>query len=368
MSKGPRTDVIALAALASAAALGIAFMILRGAGAGANPLEAVPADSFMVVTIDIAALAQSPLGEAIVGELRGDGGAQGGAMLGVDSIATTCGFDPLPHLRSIAVALPEGGERGDFGVAASGTLGKDALAECAKKVVAKRGGEPATRQAGTFTVVSDAHGAGGAEVAFRDGGPYLVGRGAWLTKMIDAAEGRAPSTLSASGDPHAGLRADLARRDTDAETIRATALLPHRLRERLQHEMAEETHAGAAENKAMEGVLGVSAVALGLHAGHAHEETRLVAEVRCDTESACDAVSTLILHTRLLWSGNLGYRLFGLGPLIDNLEVQHAGNPGTSLHIRTRAPTDDLAKMLERALRPSPPKTSPNPSLNPNAR
>ena len=101
----------------------------------------------------------------------------------------------------------------------------------------------------------------------------------------------------------------------------------------------------------MQGVLGVSAAALGLHAGRAHEDTRLVAELRCDTEEACAAVSTFILHTRLLWSGNLGYRLFGLGPLIDNLEVQPS-ETRTSLYIHTRAPVDDLSKMLDRALRP----------------
>jgi hypothetical protein len=399
MSKGPRADVIALAALASAAAAGIALLILRSGGGGrADPLAAVPADSFMVVSIDVASLAQSPLGEALVGELKGEGGERAATLLGVDSITTTCGFDPLPHLRSIAVAVPEGGERGDFGVAASGTLGKEALANCAKAVIAKRGGEATTREAGSFTVVSDARTPGGAEVAFREGGPYLVGRGAWLGRMIDAADGRVPSTLvssggslvssggspSAPGNTHAQLRADLATRDTDAEAIRATALLPRPLRERLQLEMAHETAAAAQgtsepgdganrANDAMQGVLAVSAAALGLHAGRAHEDTRLVAELRCDTESACKAVSTLILHTRLRLSGNLGYRLFGLGPLLDNPEVQQEAAPagpaapGThaSLYVRTRAPTDDLAKMLDRALHaatgaPPPKKVAPH--------
>ena len=38
---------------------------------------------------------------------------------------------------------------------------------------------------------------GGADVAFRDGGPFLVGKGAWLTRMMDAAEGRVPSMADA---------------------------------------------------------------------------------------------------------------------------------------------------------------------------
>jgi hypothetical protein len=370
MAKAPRTDVMVLAAIGLAAALGIAFLIVRTPGAGADPLAAVPADSFMVVSIDIAALAQSPLGEAIVGELRGDGGAHAEALLGVDSIATTCGFDPLPHLRAIAIAIPEGqagdAERGDFGVAASGTLTKDALASCAKAVIAKRGGQPTTRQAGSFTVVADGRsGAAGAEVAFRDGGPYLVGRGAWLARMMDAADGRVPSTLSAAGDAHAALRADLTARDMDAEAFRATALLPRGLRERLEHETALESsgdkHEGDKMNL-MEGVLGVSAAALGVHAGRPHEDTRFVAELRCDSDGACDAVSTLILHTRLRWSGNLAYRMLGLGPLIDNLEVKPgSGASPPSLIVTTRAPADDLAKLIDRLLRPSSPPSPRKP-------
>jgi hypothetical protein len=243
-------------------------------------------------------------------------------------------------------------DRGDFGIAAAGTLSKDALAGCAKAVIAKRGGEAITRQTGTFTVVSDAKTPGGAEIAYRDGGPYLVGRGVWLTRMIDAADGRIPSTLSAKGNAHEALRAELASRDTDAEAVRATALLPRALRERLGGEVALEPKG----NKAMEGVLGVSGAALGLHAGRAHEDARLVAELRCDSGAACESVSTLILHTRLLWSGNLGYRLFGLVALIDNLQVQPDA-ARTSLYIGTHAPADDLAAMLERALKAAPKKS-----------
>jgi hypothetical protein len=363
MSKGPRTDVLALAALAAAAALGIGLLILGSPGGKTDPLAAIPADAFLVASIDVVALAESPLGEALVGELRADGGgARAGTLLGVDSITETCGFDPLPHLRSIAIALPERGEgeggegeRGDFGVAAAGTMTKDALANCAKAVIAKRGGEPSSRQEGSFTVVSDARTHGGAEVAFRDGGPYLVGRGAWLTKMIDTADGRSPSTLSSSAtEGHGALRAGLRTRDADAEAVRITALLPHDVRKRLQGQMERERSdgdsKGGAVNKAMEGVLGVSAAGIGLHAGRPHEDMRLAAELRCDSESACDAVSTFILHLRLGWSGNLSYRLVGLGPLIDNLEVQRKG---TTLWVQTRGPVDDLAKVVERALRPA---------------
>ncbi|MGO8997175.1 MAG: hypothetical protein ACLQVI_27990 [Polyangiaceae bacterium] len=356
--KAPRTDVVVLSALAAAAAAGIAFMVLRSSSASANPLAAVPADSFMVVTIDVVSLAESPIGQALAGE----NGARAGSLLGVDSITATCGFDPLPHLRTVALAIPEGpmgaageAERGDFGVAASGSLAREALESCAKALIKKRGGEAMARQSGSFTVISDGRAPGGAEVAFRDGGPYLVGKGAWLTRMIDAADGRVPSTLSSSSDTHASLRADLAARDVDAEAIRATAILPQSVRARVEHEMVLEAHEGDRAVKAMEGVLGVAAAAFGVHAGRnqsGQDETRFLAELRCDTEAACDAVSTLILHTRLGWSGNLAYRLLGLGPLIDNLAVERQG---TALFVRTHAPAGDLAKVVSRAL-DAPPK------------
>ncbi len=370
-----RTDVVALVALGAAAAAAIFFLIVRSSGGSANPLEAVPADSFMVVSVDVVSLAQSPLGEAVLTQLKDQAGARAESMLGVDSVTATCGFDPLPHLRAIAVAVPEGpggasgregqtgeAERGDFGIAASGTFSKDALAGCARAILAKRGGTAATRQVGSFTVISDARTPGGAELAYRDGGPYLVGRGIWLTRMIDAADGRTASVASASGNSHAQLRAELATHDADAEAIRATALLPQALRERLQGEVAPAgvgNNGGERKgNAAMAGVLGVSAAAVGLHAGRPHEDARLVAELHCDTASACEAVSTLILHARLGWSGNLGYRLFGLGPLIDNLEV-HAEGARTSLYIGTHASADDLATMVGRALHPPAAKKSP---------
>jgi hypothetical protein len=357
--RAPRGDVIALAALGAVAALGIAFMIARGSATGGDPLEAVPADSFMVVSIDVVSLAQSPLGEALVGE----GGARAGTLLGVDSIAATCGFDPLPHLRSIALAIPEGeGDKGEFGVATSGTLARAALASCAKSLIAKRGGEATERQTGSFTVVSDARSPGGPEVASREGGPYLVGRGAWLGRMIDAADGRTRSTRSASNETHALLRADLAARDLDAVSIVATAIVPRDVRQRVEHEMALEAREGDHPNELMEGVLGVSAAALAVHAGRAQEDTRFIAELRCDSEGACDAVSTLILHTRLGWSGNLAYRLLGLGPLIDNLTVRREG---MSLFVTTHIPASDLAKVVDRALQSPAPKPPPKPSATP---
>ncbi|HEY2511721.1 MAG TPA: hypothetical protein VGI39_12725 [Polyangiaceae bacterium] len=345
-------DRITLGALGAAAALFIGWLILRSAPSHVDPLAAVPVDSFLVATVDFAALARSPLGGALVG----DGGARAGSLLdvtGVDTITATCGFDPLHHVRAVAVAVPEGGENGDFGVAASEDLSRDALAACTKALVAKRGGEANERRVGTFTVISDSHGGRDAEVAFRDGGPLLVGRGAWLTKMIDAVEGRTPSVAGAGGE-HRELRADLAKRDLDAQAIEITATLPAAVRSRILGEMGGTSDR---PNPVMASVLAVSRAVIGLHAGAANDDTRIAAELRCETEPACDEVSKVILHARLGWSGNLGYRLFGLGALIDNLQVRREG---TTLIVQTRAPAEDLARMLDKALNAPPrPKAPP---------
>ena len=361
-SKTDRSDAwrdrITLGALGAAAALLIGWLILRSTPSRVDPLAAVPVDSFLVATIDFAALARSPLGGALVG----DGGTRPGSLLdvtGVDTITATCGFDPLHHVRAVAVAVPEGGENGDFGVAASEDLSRDALTACTKALVAKRGSEANVRRVGTFTVVSDAHARHEAEVAFRDGGPLLVGRGAWLTKMIDAVEGRTKSIASAGG-PHQELRSELGKHDVDAQALVVSATLPSDVRSRILGEMAD---ASDKPNPVMAAVLAVSRAVIGLHAGAANDDTRIAAELHCETEPACDEVSKVILHARLGWSGNLGYRLFGLGGLIDNLQVRREG---TSLIVQTRAPAEDLARLLDKALNSSPkpkPPAPPPPAL-----
>ena len=246
MTKRPRTDVIALAALGAAAAVGIAVMISRSSGGGADPLEAVPADAFMVVSVDVVSLAESPLGEALIEGLCGRGRARRHSSASIRSPRRAGSTRSLTCARLWWRCPRERRNERSAETSAwpvSGTLTKDALATCAKAVITKRG-DKRDAPAGSFTVVSDGRTPAGAEVAFREGGPDLVGRGAWLARMIDAADGRIPSTLSAARAGHGALRAGIsATRDTDAVAVRATALLPQGLRERLEREMAREAEA-----------------------------------------------------------------------------------------------------------------------------
>lgn len=155
-------------------------------------LRAAPDDAWLVLTVDVAAA--RPLLELLLQSGGGFAGVTRAAGLG--SLSGACGFDPVPHIRELMVAMPEGGERGDFGVAFSADLTVEQLARCARKAIGARGGTPSTGARGGFVVIGDASAPDQARLAYRDGGPFLVGRGAWLGAIIDAA-GRSGRPLPA---------------------------------------------------------------------------------------------------------------------------------------------------------------------------
>ena len=82
----------------------------------------------------------------------------------------------------MVVTSPENGERGDFGVAFTGDFTQDELTQCAENVIRARGGTPSRRRRGAFTLVEDTGDAGHARLAYREGGPFLVGSGAGWTR------------------------------------------------------------------------------------------------------------------------------------------------------------------------------------------
>jgi hypothetical protein len=335
------------------------FALGRSRARDAGVLTAVPRDAWLVVSVDVAGLRQSPLAQPLLGP-----GASA-AVPGLGSLSGTCGFDPLTRLRELAVTSPEGGERGDFGVAFAGDLTRDELAGCADKVIRARGGQPATSAHGGFTVVEDTADARHARVAYRDGGPFLVGRGGWLDAMIDAAEGKAERARA----EHAALRDALApKAGIAARTLVLTALLPASLRERLKRDLGPEL--GSEGEKTYASVLAVSAAGVALSTGPSGSTTELVAELRCETPAACEEVKQLIERKRLAFSRDIGVRLIGLGPLLDSLAVEAHG---ASLSASARAGTDDLAKAIQRVIdyktprpaTPPPPAPTPTPAPTP---
>lgn len=355
-------NALFLVFVAVVAAAGFYFA-QRGESRGV--LAAVPADAFLVVTVDLTALRGSPLAEPLLG---GDSTK----LLGVGALAETCGFDPLARVKELALAVPEGGEKGDFGVVAVGDLARAELVECAKKVIVARGGRAKVGARGGFATIEDEDDAAKTKprIAVREGGPLVVGRGAWLDSMIDAAEGKAASVRA--GSPHFALREALVGKKGDKpRAIVATAVLPKSLRERLKHEMGAEIGAAAepGSNVAMGGVLSVETAGIAVTAGPSGQESEAAAELVCETAEACEEVKKLVLRKRLAFSKDFGVRLVGLGPLIDSLTVE---TKGTTLVASAHAPTDDIAKAIGRVLnlrgeRPRPsPAGSPSPGPPPS--
>jgi hypothetical protein len=294
-------------------------------------LSLVPEDAWLVVTVDVEALRSSGLAVALAGTKPI--GALG-----------QCGFDPLARVHEIVVASPEGGEKGDFGLAFRADASRAELEECANKAIGARGGKALTRSRADFTVIEDASDPGHARLAYREGGPFLVGRGEWLDRMIDLAS-RPPGT-SGGGEPgttHSELRTSLSRGGTPALLL--TAILPKDLRERLKGELGTEL--GTEADRAYASVLSVQAGGAALTTGPTGSMTTMEAELRCETAAACDDVKGVIERKRAAFSRSPAARLVGLGSLLDSLHVEEHG---AALSLTARVPTDELTQALGRVL------------------
>jgi len=317
-----------------------AAFVLGRPRASTSLLDSVPRDAWLVGTLDVAALRASPLAKPILGEKT--------PIPGLGPLAQRCGFDPVARLREVVVTSPEGGERGDFGVAFSGDFTKDELSKCAENVIRARGGSPTTSTRGAFTLVEDTADAQHARLAYREGGPFLVGRGPWLDAMIDATEHKTDRLNPA----HMELRGALATKNGSPPTIVVTALLPASVRDKLKAELGPELGGGG--DKAYAGVLAVSAAGIAISLGGqtantatSTSTTEVTAELRCESASACDEVKKLIERKRLAFSGDLTMRVVGLGPLLDSLAVD---GQGAALTATAHGATEDLAHGIQRLI------------------
>jgi hypothetical protein len=217
----PRHWQLGVAALVAAHAVGTVRAIGRSRARPREPtgaLLAAPGDAWLVLTVDV--VAARPLVEP----LFRDGGrlATATRAAGLGSLSDACEFDPLPHLRELMVAVPEGGDRGEFGVAFSADLAMDELVACARKTIRARDGSPSTRPQGSFLVIGDERAPDQAHLAYHQGGPFRVGRGAWLEAMIEAAAALRPRVPA----EHEALRSALAPPGGPPRALTVTALLP----------------------------------------------------------------------------------------------------------------------------------------------
>ena len=335
LSENARMGLIGVGATAAA------LFLFRPAGSGTSPSDPVrlmPKGSFLVGTLDAAELRKSPLYDALLGK-----DAMLAPLLGAGALQEACGFDPISRVTKMAVGVPEE-ERGEIGFAAKVEVTRDELEKCSKALTAKRGGQSETKEVGSFVVLSDATAEAKSRIAYGTGGLLVVGKGKWFDTMLATGGNKHPSVET--DEKHAKLRSTILGRDGwKTPTFVATAILPASLRARLKAEMAEEAEGAGS---IMSGVLGVSAVGVGLKAGAAGRPVELSVELDCDSPEACETVDKLIQKKRLDLSRDLTLRMVGFGPVIDSLQTQRTG-----AHVRVTASADaeSLAGSVERAMR-----------------
>jgi hypothetical protein len=192
MTQFERAQLIALFVIAVATAL----LFARPPGRVAGPrspqtegrtaryhsaAESVPAGSELVVTANFDRLRELGFGQWRAAAERELGG--------VGKLSELCRFDPVAALRELAVTVSAGNDD-ELGFVATGDFSADALGDCASRVITRRGGQPTRGRMGSFLTLSDPAHPGWGEIAVRDGGPVLLGRGTHLRDLIDATEGR----------------------------------------------------------------------------------------------------------------------------------------------------------------------------------
>jgi len=177
-------------------------------------VDVLPRNAALVLEIDLATLRASPSGRAALEAL---------VQKPLEAKAR-CAGELLRGLERLGIAIPAGaGFEDDVAIVAMGSWlrGGDVTA-CAQGVVKDRGGAPNVLKQGSFTTVQDGDGTHGV-LAVRDGGPLIVGRGPWLSAVVDVADGAAKSLRD---DPvH-----DVARRAKIGAFATLTYALPEELR------------------------------------------------------------------------------------------------------------------------------------------
>lgn len=302
---------------------GLAWFATRRPAVDLTPraLDAIPGGALLVATADLAALRASPLGAPFLREGR--------EIPGLGKVKDVCGFDPMDTLEEVAVAIPAAGEGGEFGLAAAGSIQDEALLACASKVIAARGGRPVVTQIGSFSTVRDAAlDTPGGEIAVRHGGPVLLGGGAYLRAMIDAADGRSPTIRSSVA--HSRLAAQIG-----GTAARVTVVLTPEQRVQLADELALTGAGDSPAASIFAGGLGVDLEpAVALHG-----------VIACASAAACVDLGVKLGAARDARVADLGTQLVGFAAVLERVQLQPEGE---LLHVRVSVPTDEAGPLIER--------------------
>ncbi len=300
--------------------------------AGGHALDAIPAGAILVATADLDALRASPIAGPFL--------MPGREIQGVGKIKDVCGFDPLDKIKDVAVGIPASGDSGEFGLAASGDFQEDAILDCAARVIQKRGGQPVTVPMGSFRAVHDGASSSGGEIAVRKGGPLLLGGGAYLRAMIEAAEGKTP-TIRAS-KAHAALIGAVGD-----GSLRLTFVLSPEQRRALA-----------------EGLERASSVLAGGLALTLGPVVKVHAVLECPSAEACADVAHSLVSAKQTRAADLGTRIAGFGPVLERLSIEAEG---AMVHARVDVSPEEAATLIDMAVKlggfrhPMPSDTSESP-------
>lgn len=316
----------AIAALLIAAAIGLCIFALARSRPPeplrARSLEAVPAGALVVAIADLEALRATAIGPKLLAGERD--------IPGLGKVRDVCGFDPMERVREIVLVIPAGGDEGDFGIVASGDVPDDELLACAAKVIEQRGGRPIISTVGSFRTVRDGTLVlSGAEIAVKKGGPVLLGAGAYLRAMIDAADGRIATIRTSVAHARLGEQ-------VRGSTVRATVVLTPKQREELAKSLAEEG-----------GPRGAASIAAGAIGATVGQNVALHAVIACDDPAGCAEIAGLLRKARDERAADVATRIVGFSKVLEATQIQAEGE---TVQITAEVPADEAAILFERLL------------------
>jgi hypothetical protein len=169
----------------------------------------------------------------------------------------------------------------------------------------------------------------GAEIAVKKGGPVLLGAGAYLRAMIDAADGRVPNIRSSVAHARLGEQ-------VRGATVRATMVLTPGQREDLAKNLAEEGGPSGAAS--------LVAGAIGITAG---ANVAIHAVIACESEAGCAEVARILTRARDERANDLATRIAGFARVLQGVRIQAEGE---TVQITAEVPSDEAAVLLERLL------------------
>ena len=313
-------NVLVLLAVLALGALGA--WLLAPSVRERTAVEAIPSGAFLVVTVDV----EKARGSSLAHDLA--------QLAEVDQLTSLCGFDPMAHVRTIALGVPEKPD-GVFGVAFTHDLTEEELGKCAERVMSMRSATPHFTQRGSWTVLEQEGviaEATRAKIAYRTGSPVLLARGDYLATMQSALDGQ--TGRAESDEDHKSLRKTAIHPGTFAL---ATAVLPKSIRDRIQTEM--EGEASLDKKSTMTAVLSVRAVTVSL--ATRGDAVDAFAELECESEAACLTLRDFLDRRRKSIAQEPAARFAGISAILDGARIE---SKGASLDVSISAPEPEMVR------------------------